>query len=327
MKSIELKPIKESREDYEAIQSAIFALLKEEIYRPLLKELGLHPFTIKNSTDELVDAIVRGQIRFYRGQFTGSFNATLSKELRRIGAKWDRRQGSFAIPQSKLSPELKNAIDLSEHKFVQAAKRMDAKLASMVPEDIASKLRIEKLFSRTIYRVEKDFNKSVKGITVSPQLTESTRARIAKEYTENLQLYIKDFAEKEIQALRLRVQEKTFAGERYENLTKEIEKSYGVSYSKAKFLARQETSLLMTKYKQARYQSAGVNQYKWACVKMPHQPKGGKYLKGEVRYHHAELEGKIFSWDNPPIVNVKGERKNPGQDYNCRCFAIPIVKF
>lgn len=327
MKSIELKPIKESPEYFEAIQAAIIALLKSEIYKPLLKELGLHTISIKNSMDELVDAIVRGQIRFHRGQFTGSFNAALSRELRRLGAKWDRRQGSFAIPQSQLSIEVKNAITLSEYKFVQAAKRMDSKLASLLPDEIAGKLKVEKMFDRTIYKVEKEFAKSVKGITVAPQLTDHTRARIAKEYTENLQLYVKDFAQKEIEELRARVQEKTFAGERYENLVKEIEKSYGVSYNKAKFLARQETSLMMTKYKQARYESAGVNQYKWACVKMPHQQKGSKYIKGEVRYHHAELEGKIFSWNNPPIVNDKGERKNPGQDYNCRCFAIPIVKF
>lgn len=34
-----------------------------------------------------------------------------------------------------------------------------------------------------------------------------------------------------------------------------------------------------------------------------------------VRSRHAEHEGKIYSWDNPP------EGGHPGEDYNCRCWA------
>ena len=80
----------------------------------------------------------------------------------------------------------------------------------------------------------------------------------------------------------------------------------------------------MTKYKQVRYQSAGVNQYKWKCVVgSPNHP---------VRPMHAELgkrsdKGELFTWDNPPIVDSKGDRKNPGQDFGCRCVAIPVVTF
>lgn len=38
---------------------------------------------------------------------------------------------------------------------------------------------------------------------------------------------------------------------------------------------------------------------------------------GKVRSAHAEREGQIFSWDNPP------EGGHPGEDYNCRCTAEP----
>lgn len=40
---------------------------------------------------------------------------------------------------------------------------------------------------------------------------------------------------------------------------------------------------------------------------------------GKVRGEHARRAGQIFSWVNPP----GGE--NPGEDYNCRCWAEPVV--
>ena len=38
-----------------------------------------------------------------------------------------------------------------------------------------------------------------------------------------------------------------------------------------------------------------------------------------VRSVHADREGQVFSWDNPP------EGGHPGEDYGCRCTAEPYV--
>lgn len=51
--------------------------------------------------------------------------------------------------------------------------------------------------------------------------------------------------------------------------------------------------------------------------------KTGKYIwrtarDEKVRKDHAERDGKTFDYANPP----KGG--NPGEDYNCRCWAEPI---
>ncbi len=319
MKVRQLRPIKETPSDYDAIEAAIREVFKKYIYLPLMAELGRESITIKNSTDDLIDAIRTGRIRFYRGRFEGKFNSSISKELRKIGAEWDRKQGSFAIPRSKLSIEVASAIDLSEARFEQTIKKIAKRLDEISPVEIAEKVKLEHLFDATLYKVNDDFEETVKGITVAPELTPHTRKRISEEYTKNLQLYIQDWTQKEIIELRKDIQKRSLAGLRYESMVKVIEKSYGVSQRKAKFLARQETSLMMTKFKQTRYEDAGVNEYKWGCVVgSPNHP---------VRPMHKALEGKIYRWDNPPIVDEQGNRKNPGQDYNCRCFAIPLVKF
>ncbi|MBT4932618.1 MAG: minor capsid protein [Rhodospirillaceae bacterium] len=49
----------------------------------------------------------------------------------------------------------------------------------------------------------------------------------------------------------------------------------------------------------------------------------GKYIwrtvgDSKVRSSHAELDGKVFSWDDPP------EEGHPGEEYNCRCWAEDV---
>lgn len=319
MKQIELTPIKEKPEYWDEIEAKIIALFRAELYIPLVVELGVKQKVLKNSIDDLVNAIKFGKITFYRGQFSGRFNASTSKELKRLGAQWDRKQRTWKIPQSSLPPDIKIAINAGEARFNQAVSRIDKKLASILPEELADQLKIEHIFDSTLFKVDKDLKKSLKNLTIAPELKSEQRKKIAKGWTDNMKLYIKDFTEKEISTLRKDVQKTVFEGGRYESMIKTIQKSYGVTQNKAKFLARQETSLLMTKFKETRYMDAGVKKYKWGTV--------AGSAAHPVRPMHKALEGKIFSWDNPPVTDDKGARNNPGQDYNCRCFARPIVDF
>lgn len=328
LKTIELKPIQESTEDYEKIEKKITDLFKQEIYYPLLKILSVKKKTLQNSLEDLEWALQTGKITFSGNSFAGSFNASLSKELKKLGAKFDRASGTFKIDSSILPVSVRSAISVSEARFHEKIAEINSHLSKIAPEEIGNKLNIADNFDSTIYKVEKEFKKNARNIIVSPQLSPEQRKRVADEWQNNMKLWIKNFTEKEIVELRRSIQDNVYSGNRREGMIKTIQKSYGVSERKAKFLARQETNLMLTTYKVAKYTSAGVQEYKWGCVKMPHQPTPkAPYLPGEVRYHHGIHEGKIFRFDNPPVVNDKGERKNPGMDYNCRCFAIPIVKF
>lgn len=324
VKTVELAPIKESSEDYEAIEKAIKILLKKEIYYPILRELDQKQTALQNARlpDSLAMAIKFGRIQFSRGVFSGKFSASISRELKKLGAQWERRTATFRLPQAALPIEVRHAILSSQVRFQEKLSAIDKQLSKIVPEGIADKLKVSKLFDTALWKVDRDFQKTVKGLTVAPKLTPERRLRLADEWQNNMKLWIKDFTEKEIVELRKNMQKTVFAGNRYESAVKTIQKSYGVSANKAKFLARQETSLLMTKFKESRYTDSGVMEYKWSCV------AGSK--NHPVRPWHKALEGKVFTWDNPPITTKPGEpvrRNNPGQDYNCRCFARPIVKF
>ncbi len=287
-----------------------------------MSELGAPKNILQNAIEDLTYAIGSGRITFYRGVFSGKFNSRITKELRKLGAKFDRKTGTFRLPSSELPETVRGAISASESRFNEKLAGIDRKLSQMLPEKIAEKLQISKFFDSALWKVEKDFQASIRKITVGPNLTKEQAKRIADEWQQNMKIYIKDFTEKEIQKLRKDVQSSVFTGNRYESIISKIQKSYGVSSNKAKFLARQETSLLMTKFKQTRYEDAGVREYIWRTV------AGSK--NHPVRASHKILEGKKFRWDDPPITTAADEpirRNNPGQDYNCRCFAQPIVRF
>lgn len=330
-KVIELKPIKETVEDYDDIEAHIKALFKRMIYLPIMKELA-------DNTDErlenakppnqvLLDAISKGRLTFNRGVFSGKFNATLSKELKSLGAKWDRRSGVFRINQTDLPREMRTAISSSEYRFTQKLSKIDKALSQILPEKIAGELKAGKMFDKALWKVESSFQQSVKGIAIAPKVTPQMRKQIADEWNNNLELYIVDFTTDEIKELRHYVQKSAYVGNRYGSLVKKIQDSFGVSSNKAKFLARQETSLLMTKYKQSRYKEAGIFEYTW------HSVAGSP--KHPVRKRHQKLadaskKGKIYRWDKPPVTSEDGEperRNNPGEDFNCRCSARPVVRF
>lgn len=328
--SVELRPLKDNDRDFEAIERKLRKIWRDTIYYPLVRELGEKTKVLKNAGEsKLLKAIIDGQIQFYRGEFSGRMNAGISKELKAFGARWDAKTRTWKLPQSSLPIEVRNAISASESRFQQKLDSIDTKLAQILPEEIADSLKISDQFDATLWKVDRDFRGSLRNISIPPQVSPEQRKRIAIEWQNNLRLPIKDWTQKEVAKLRKDIRESVYAGNRRDALVKIIQSSHQSSIKKAQFLARQETRLLLTKYKQTRYEEAGVNEYKWGISNNSIAPSAhSPWVRGQVRHDHGILAGKIFRWDNPPITNtLTGARNNPGQDYNCRCFAIPIVKF
>lgn len=337
-KEIVLAPIRETTEDFEALEKHIREYFRKELYVPLMRFFGRPATQLQNALEDLARALQTGRITFSRGSFSGKFNAAISKELRALGAKFDRKSSTWKIRQAELPLEIRAAVSASAIRFQEKVSVIDQKLSQIVPEEFAEKLKTEKFFDTALWKVDRKFTKQIEAITVAPQLSDEDRAKIAREWQNNMELWIKDFTKSEIKKLRSDMQASVFTGNRYESAISAIRKSYGVTANKAKFLARQETSLLMAKFKETRYSAAGVNEYDWTCVHAPKDKSPNQNTPGNVRYTHAILDGKRFRWDDPRELNkdgtfkAGGERKpgnnlNPGQDYNCRCAGKPVVRF
>jgi len=105
------------------------------------------------------------------------------------------------------------------------------------------------------------------------------------------------------------------SGNTMTSLSKQIQERYSVSKSKSRLLARDQVAKLNAQITQHQQRNVGCNEYKWKTA-----GDGAR-----VRKDHRELHNKIFSWDDPPIVDKRsGRRAHPGEDYQCRCVAIPV---
>lgn len=322
----ELKPVKTKPEYYELLEKRIHEHLKREIFIPLLREIGLTQKVLTNSLSDLADAIASGVVRYIDGHFEGKLNSTISIELRNIGARWDRNHGWFTLPPQDLPVDIRAAVGTAESRFQATLERVAKKLSSLSPSEIAERLDTNSLYAHTIFSAEKDFKDSTKSIAVDVKFTPEQRAQLIEKYADDMSRYIQNWTEDEIIKMRKWIIGGATNGGRYESridsyeaIVKQIDKGNQHALSKAKFLARQETNLFLSAYREMRYRDAGVNKYRWKTViGSPDHP---------VRDTHKALDGKIFTWDNPPITDEKGSRNHPGQDFNCRCHAIPVVDF
>lgn len=106
-------------------------------------------------------------------------------------------------------------------------------------------------------------------------------------------------------------------GTRAGEIAQELMDSTGVSESVATCIARTEVAKANASFNQARSTSAGSTQYKWR------NSGDGAVREAHKTYRGKKLDGMIFSWDAPPTLD-DGTTINPGQIYNCRCYAEAV---
>jgi SPP1 gp7 family putative phage head morphogenesis protein len=93
----------------------------------------------------------------------------------------------------------------------------------------------------------------------------------------------------------------------------EIQDTFGITKRRAEFIARDQVAKLNGGLTQLRHKELGVNEYIWRSMH-----------DNRVRPDHVDFDGNTYKYDDPPINSV-GAAYNPGQDYNCRCVAEPVL--
>lgn len=113
--------------------------------------------------------------------------------------------------------------------------------------------------------------------------------------------YLVEIEQRTLQALR--------TGERAEDIAKVYAERYGVSQSRAAFIARDQIGKLNGRLNIARQKDAGIAQYTWRTSE-----------DERVRPEHEAVDGKVFGIDDAPSFGA------PGEDFECRCMAEPNVQ-
>ena len=325
-----LKPIiapKKEIKELETILLCIFSAILKKIHNQTFQQDGKKFFNARTDYPNLIHALRDGLLIYDNGFVYGNFNASTSRALHDLGARYVSSKKAFELQEEKLPIELSALLrDINQSNSIQQTRQLES-LEEVNP--IFNPSMLKDILLRTVDRLQDQFISSIKSadISIIPNLTDVNRSDIAREYINNLELDVKNFSDKMVidmrQAMVKRLESK--APKRI-RLSEVLMHEYNIARKKAVFLASQETSLLVSKFRESRYKEIGITKYKWSTSHdlrvrpaNPSQVKAGE--------DHKSLDGMIFSWDDPPVVNhLTGKRANPGEDYGCRCVARPIFE-
>lgn len=101
------------------------------------------------------------------------------------------------------------------------------------------------------------------------------------------------------------------------DLVPAIQEIEGVTHRRAQNIANDQTRKAYGGLNKGRMQAIGVKEYEWV------HSGGGQH----PRQMHIDMDGNIYRFDDPPIIEEDGERGIPGQAIHCGCTMRPVIRF
>ena len=174
-------------------------------------------------------------------------------------------------------------------------------------------------------QASKMFGIDLKGALASSGKAVQDQLEIDRQYNASL---IKSVATEFKQEISDTIMANVQAGERSTNLITQIKERYHVSESRAKLIARDQTSKLNGSLVKARAQALGSKTYIWSSVGDERTRENHRVLNGMLC---KMSDDTVYSDDNGETWKSRrsigafiGE---PTEDYQCRCAMLPVVEF
>ena len=330
-KPIAIKDFKQLEAYTKLIRDKLNKELWELVYKPMFKLARIEPVA-SNDDNPIKEALKGGVIYYENGGFKSSekFSNRLTKALLSIGARYDRWENSFKIAIEDLPQEIWDTIKQSIQKAQKNLSQINQFLQyiEMNINSIIETMIFDDEVGTVLNDVQGKMHKNINVIEVelSPEDVENihntinhgfkiSEEDIKKNFNESIQHYTKDFLTKRVPEIRRKVQQAILDGYREIDVQKMLETEYGIMERKAKFLAQNETSIMLAQIKKVHYSAVGFDSFMWHTI-----------LDARERPLHRQLNGKIFRFDEPPVIDEKtGQRGLPGETYNCRCDLTPIM--
>ncbi len=277
--------------------------------------------TLENSKSNLINYIKKGLIVYEDGKLKSKyFNADLSKTIKELGGQW-KNGGYLLAPNTEIQQAIDYSINEQSRKLAVIKSYLDDAISNIEPS--VNSLDISDTAKYIVQDMTTDLAQSTSEIkdaykmAISPDMTELKVKNISENYTNNLKTAMKGMMSDELPKFRSNIEDLVFSGVRREDIRKLIEKEYNIFGWRSELIAKQETSLVLTEYKATHYQEAGCRQFMWHHTGIS---------KTDNDYHKNVLNGKIFDFDNPPIIDLaSGERGLPGQWFGCNCEMRPLI--
>lgn len=179
---------------------------------------------------------------------------------------------------------------------------------------IRGRMIVQRMFGAVSARHRERFRKSVEesiGVDLAAIVSEEGVGSALRIRTEENVALIRSIPEEYLAKVERAVYQHVIHGQPgQKSLAKKIREIGQVSEGRAKFIARDQTSKLVSVLNRERNLAIGIEEYVWRTSK-----------DERVRPTHRANEGKRFRWDDPPA-----KTGHPSDEPNCRCTASPILK-
>lgn len=190
----------------------------------------------------------------------------------------------------------RNYVKLDSQEWI--AKSVDAAAVNAVKR--IDKYHRDKFVSEFKNKAGIDLQRIVKA--------EKLEVGLNRKIKENIGLITKANAE-QLERIENTFKAAIMTGQESVSLQESIEQLGSVFESRAKLIARDQTSKFVSELNKERQTNVGIPGYYWRTA-------GDE----AVRESHRENDGLYFDWDNPPA-----ETGHPGDDIQCRCVADPAI--
>lgn len=242
-------------------------------------------------------------------------NQTLKEHLPTIMAAYKKeRHGDSRFDDAR---DLDNEV---RQELQKVAEELEKKLADYGLDDLVQK--IARLTKSSSLREWKRVCKETLGIDLMDDYYKGDFYEEAlRRWVDENVLKIKSIPNDTLGSMREIILTGFKKGQTIRDISESIQEEYNISKHKAQMLARDQVATLNSQISKLQQQDAGCKRYRWSTSK-----------DSRVRPCHRELHGKSFSWDDPPEMWYEtkkrgkvytGRRCHPGEDYCCRCIAIP----
>lgn len=205
--------------------------------------------------------------------------------------------------------------------FMKIAQEMEQKLAKVGLHDLVSK--ISKMAKANSFKEWKRLVHDTLGINLLNDYYSGNfyEASLRRWVDENV-LKIQSIPQNTLGDMKQIILDGFKNGKTPTMVGREIQKKYKLTRRQAQLLARDQLASLNAELTKLQQTDAGVTRYKWSDSD-----------DSRVRECHKSLSGQIFKWEEPPEmwrrsktkgIIYTGRRCHPGEDYACRCVAIPV---
>ncbi|WP_454695681.1 phage head morphogenesis protein [Achromobacter aegrifaciens] len=200
-------------------------------------------------------------------------------------------------PAAALSKIMRNLARQWQRKFDQASRPVATRFAdeSMSAADISLRDALRQ-----------------KGFSVQFGMTRAANDVFQATVQENVAL-IKSIASQHLQEVEGLVMRSVTQGRDLSDLSKDLEKRYGITKRRAAFIARDQNNKATATITRVRQDGLGIKKAKWR------HSHGGKH----PRKSHQDVDGDLYEVSKGMYIDKKWIR--PGEEPGCRCFSQSVI--